>query len=241
MAKILVVDDDANFAHSLISAYRVYRHEVFYRADATSALRLAKRMHFDAIILSTHIHEQSGIEICRKLRAAGIESPIIFITNDNSLDTLQAALAQGGDGYLVRPFTPAELMIRTQAILVRPPRPQQIQRWNQLQLNDHNCQVVMRSQLLQLSRREYALLSYMLRYPTKIHHRMELVRLLADLGKNVDEACIDVHICNLRKRLKQAKSESLIQTVYGLGYRINISALKKYELHNPLPDNYIIS
>lgn len=241
MAKILVADDDASFAQTIISAYRVYRHEVFYRADGAAALRLAKRVHFDAVILNTQLQKRSGIDVCRRLRSAGIDSPIIFLAGDSSIDTLQAALAEGGDGYMVKPFAPAELMIRTQAMLVRPPRAHHLQRWNHLQLNDHNCQIMLHTKLLQLSRREYALLSHMLRYPTKIHYRAELVRLLADLGKTVDESCIDVHICNLRKRLKTLGNDKLIQTVYGLGYRLDLAPLRKYQLQNPLPDNHIIS
>lgn len=221
--KILIVEDDTSIAQAIAAMLTQQQHcLVDIAADGQEGWELTTAFSYDLILLDVMLPKRDGISLCRQWRREGCQVPILMLTaKDTSTDKVMG-LDAGADDYVVKPFDFPELIARIRALLRRgcaalPP----VLEWGDLHLNPSNCEVNYGQQVLHLTPKEYALLELFLRHPQRTFSRSLIVDRLWNLEDPPQEDTIKSYIKSLRQKLKTAGAPSdLIETVYGLGYRL---------------------
>ena len=220
MPHILIVEDEAAIADTLIYALQAEGFSTTWLSLAQEALALQERSPADLLILDIGLPDISGFEACKRLRRFS-EVPVIFLTARNEEIDRVVGLEIGADDYVVKPFSPREVTARVKAILKRVgPREAVAPAANgPFQLDIERVQIHYRGQLLSLTRHEFRLLQTLLGQPERVFSREQL---LDHLGVAVDvgyERSIDSHIKSLRAKLRGVAADAEpIQTHRGLGY-----------------------
>ncbi|WP_254173532.1 response regulator [Planktothrix pseudagardhii] len=220
--KILLVEDDEMTANILAQELTTHHYTVEIATDGQMGLELAQAMPYDLLILDIMLPNLDGINLCRQLRSHGSQIPILLLSaKENSSDRVMG-LEAGADDYVIKPYELPELMARIQALLRRgsstlPP----VLTWEKLQLQPEACQVTYDGQLLHLTPKEYSILELFLRNPRRIFSRSAILDHIWPSGEFPQEDAVSTQIKGLRQKLKGAGiTINLIETVYGLGYRL---------------------
>jgi DNA-binding response OmpR family regulator len=221
--KILIVEDDDRIAKPLAEALRHQQHGVAIASDGLEGWELAVSGQYDLILLDLMLPGMDGLTLCRKLRVAGHQTLILMLTARDTTSDMVIGLDAGADDYLVKPFKIEELAARIRALSRRSNETKpNILTHGYLQLDPSTCEATYTNQPLSLTPKEYRLLECFLRSPGKVFSRSDLLDKLWELDALSGEETIKTHIANLRRKLKAAGcSEEAIETVYGLGYRLN--------------------
>lgn len=220
--KILLVEDDAQTAAMLVKELTAHHHKVDRVRDGQTGWELAQSYSYDLILLDVVVPELDGIQLCRRLRDTGNQSPILLLTAKDSVSDRLLGLEAGADDYVVKPFDLSELLARIRALLRRgsailPP----VLIWEKLQLNPDSREVFYAEKLLRLTPKEYELLELFLRHPQRIFSRAALLERIWALDEFPGEAAVTTQIKGLRHKLKAAGLiPDPIETAYGLGYRL---------------------
>lgn len=220
--KILLVEDDQGLAQGLETALTRQRYTVDRASDGQMGWEFAEGLSYDLILLDLRLPKLDGISLCKRLRSQGNPTPILLMTAQNSSTQKVEGLDAGADDYLVKPFEMPELLARVRALLRRgsdtlPP----VLEWGELRLDPGNCQVTYQGKRLKLTAKEYELLELLLRHPHRIFSQSALLDHVWSFDDPPSETAVRTQIKGLRQKLKQAGSQSdLIETVYGLGYRL---------------------
>ena len=220
MPHILIVEDEAAIADTLVFALQGEGFTTTWLSLAEAALEYQQRTPADLLILDVGLPDISGFEACRRLRRFS-EVPVIFLTaRDAEIDRV-VGLEIGADDYVVKPFSPREVAARVRAILKRmAPRPlESLAAVGPFRVDSERVQIHYREQQLVLTRHEFRLLQTLLAQPERVFSREQLLDALgvpADAGY---ERNIDSHIKSLRAKLRQVAADAEpIQTHRGLGY-----------------------
>jgi len=176
---------------------------------------------YDIFLLDWMLPGVSGIEICRTIRKENKTVPIIFLTAKDTVDDTVFGLEAGANDYLKKPFAFEELLARIKVLLRSKAGEQTIFETEQIQLNTEAHQVTKNGQPVELTQKEFALLEYLLRNKGKVCRRTRIIEKIWDVHFDKDTSVIDVFINALRKKLDTQGTESFIQTVRGVGYRVN--------------------
>ncbi len=222
--RILLVEDDERIADALAEDLSDQNHVVEVAQDGQAGWEFAEAYDFDLMLLDVMLPRLNGIQLCQKLRASGYSTPILMLTARDTVADRVVGLDAGADDYVVKPFHLPELSARIRALMRRgestlPP----ILIWGDLHLNPSTCEVTYKAQELSLSPKEYGLLEFFLRHQRRVFSRGQLLEQLWGFEDMPEEATVKAHIRGLRKKLKQAGAPDLIETVYGLGYRLQES------------------
>ncbi|KJK16393.1 two-component system response regulator CreB [Pseudomonas sp. NPDC087612] len=220
MPHILIVEDEAAIADTLIFALQGDGHSTEWVTLGSAALEQQRQRPADLIILDIGLPDISGFETCRQLRRFS-EVPVMFLSaRDGEIDRV-VGLEIGADDYVVKPFSPREVAARVRAILKRmAPRAEPVVSAAELfQVDTLRMQIHYRGQALSLTRHEFRLLQSLLEQPERVFSREQLldaVGVAADAGY---ERSIDSHIKSLRAKLRAVAADAEpIQTHRGLGY-----------------------
>ncbi|OLP19074.1 hypothetical protein BST81_07635 [Leptolyngbya sp. 'hensonii'] len=227
--RILLVEDDQNIAGVLTDALTEQRYAVDVARDGQEGLDLAESVNYDLILMDVGLPKLDGLSLCRKLRAKNYHMPILLLTaRDTSNDKIMG-LDAGADDYVVKPFNIAELAARIRALLRRGEVPSSpILQWGDLCLDPTTCQVTYGSQSLPLSPKEYSLLELFLRNNRRVFSRSAILDHLWSFDDSPGEDTVKAHIKGLRQKLRAVGAADLIETVYGLGYRLReLDSLQK--------------
>jgi len=224
--KIVVIDDE----HSVQEVVRAYLekdgYQVFVAGNGAEGLALAERVGPALIVLDLMLPDISGEEICEEVRGRS-DVPILMLTAKASADERVAGLASGADDYLVKPFSPRELVARVRAVLRRTQgiesplvaRPSFDE--GRLEIDTVQHMVRRDGEAVDLTPNEFKLLTTLARYPGRAYSRFELVERVQGYDFDGDERTIDVHVKNLRKKIEpDAAHPRYIETVTGVGYRL---------------------
>lgn len=225
MPHILIVEDEASIADTLVYALQAEGFTTTWLQLAEPALALQERSPADLLILDVGLPDISGFEACKRLRRFS-EVPVIFLTaRDAEIDRV-VGLEIGADDYVIKPFSPREVAARVKAILKRmaPRVSAPVEAANgPFQLDAERVQIHYHGQLLGLTRHEFRLLQTLLGQPERVFSREQLldaVGVAADAGY---ERNIDSHIKSLRAKLRQVAADAEpIQTHRGLGYSLRL-------------------
>jgi len=223
MAKVLIVEDEAAIADTLVYALQAEGFATHWVAVAGEALALLENEAFDLVILDVGLPDISGFEACKRLRRFS-EVPVIFLTaRDGEIDRV-VGLEIGADDYVVKPFSPREVAARVKVILKRvAPRtaaePSAGEPLGPFRVDLLRYRIHFHGQLLPLTRHEFRLLETLLDQPGRVFSREQLLDALGVAPEAGYERNIDSHIKSLRAKLRVvAPAAAPIQTHRGLGY-----------------------
>ncbi|MFB2836447.1 response regulator transcription factor [Floridanema evergladense] len=220
--RILLIEDDDRIADALKEALTDQHYSVDIAADGEAGWEFIQLCTFDLILLDVMLPKLDGINLCRKLRRNNINIPVLMLTAKDSSTDKVIGLDAGADDYVVKPFDLPELSARIRALLRRgnPTLPPVLE-WEKLRLDPSKCQVNYAEKLLHLTPKEYALLELFLRNGSRVLSRSDIIDHLWTFEDPPAEETVKVHLKDLRKKLKTAGAPAdLIETVYGLGYRM---------------------
>lgn len=222
---LLIVEDDETIRETIRDALFVEGFEVSACADGREALELLKENNqpYALIVLDLMLPGMNGLELCRRLRASGDQTPILIVSaREHEMDRV-LGLEVGADDYLVKPFGMRELVARTRALLRRSTtqsNPPQILTHASLQLYPEECRVMRDGREINLSPKEYRLLELFMQHPRRVWSREKLLEQIWGHDFFGDSKTVDVHIRWLREKLEDNPSEPVfLQTVRGFGYR----------------------
>ena len=223
--RILLVEDEAQ-TRSVVEAY-LERDGYWVTAvgDGARALEAFGVHRYDAIVLDLNLPEVPGEEVCRRIRDVS-DVPIIMLTAKGAEEERIAGLDLGADDYLVKPFSPRELVARVRALLRRSRSETEPQRphvaYGPLESDLAGHKVFVDGEEIELTASEYKLLTTLTRYPGRVYSRMELVEKVLGYDFEGYERAIDSHVKNLRAKLADdPKEPRFIHTVFGVGYRFD--------------------
>ncbi len=220
--RILLVEDDDRIAQPLAEGLKNEHHIVEIAQDGIEGWEYAMGVAYDLILLDLMLPKLDGITLCKRLRGARSKALILMLTAKDTTDDKVIGLDAGADDYLVKPFKLKELAARIRALSRRSHelKPQTLS-YQALQLEPSTGEVSYESNLLSLTPKEYLILEYFLRHPKQILTRSNILDKLWEFDKSSGEGTIKTHLTNLRSKLKAAGSkDNLIETVYGIGYRL---------------------
>jgi two-component system OmpR family response regulator len=225
MASILIVDDDPHIREVVEFALQRAGHQVIARDNGRHALEALKEAP-DLVVLDILMPDLDGIEVCRRIRQTSVV-PVLFLSSkDDELDKV-IGLEVGGDDYITKPFSSRELVARVKAMLRRvelarqPKEASQLRRQGLLTVDSERFEVTWRGQPVVLTVTEFGILETLLESPGKVYTRGELVERAYKFDNHVTERTIDTHVKRIRKKFQSGTQP--IETVFGLGYRLDAS------------------
>jgi len=220
--KILVVDDERAVRDSLRRALELQGYEVELAADGAEALtRLNANGHPDAIVLDILMPEVDGLEVCRRLRRAGNNVPVLMLTARDAVGNRVEGLDAGADDYLVKPFALDELLARVRALLRRGAASVDgVLRFADLELDPQTREVRRGGERIELTRTEFNLLELFMLNPRQVLTRSIIFERVWGYDFGFASNSLDVYIGYLRRKTEARGTSRLIQTVRGVGYAL---------------------
>jgi diguanylate cyclase (GGDEF)-like protein len=221
--RILLVDDDEIFSELLKANLVEQNYVVDVAEDGIDGWDYIEAGNYDLIILDVMLPKLDGISFCRKLRAKGLQVPVLLLTARGISDDKIAGLDAGADDYAVKTISLPELEARIRALLRRKTTTASpVLTWADLQLDPSKCEVKYGEILLNLTAKEYGLLELFMQNSQKIHSQNSILSQLWSLeDEPPSPETVRALIKRLRQKLKPVGADNLIETVYGMGYRLN--------------------
>lgn len=234
--RILVTEDDPILAPMLKEALTHQHHVVDIAGDGEMGWEYADALTYDLILLDIDLPKLDGLNLCRRLRQEGYEGAIILLTGRHQSTDKVTGLDAGADDYVVKPCTLEELNARIRAVMRRRQTyAQSVLVWGDLCLNPKTCEVTYRQESLSLSAKEYSLLELFLRHPQRIFSSSSILDYLWSFPDSPGEDTVRAHVKRLRRKLKDVGAEGIIETIYGMGYRMKALPPKASEKEIPPP------
>jgi DNA-binding response OmpR family regulator len=221
--RILLVEDDVVLAETLAEALTDQRYVVDIATDGEVGWHQVKTLDYDLVVLDVMLPELDGISLCRQLRSQGYRLPILMLSACDTLNDEVTGLDVGADDYVVKPVDLQKLFARIRALLRRGSlTASPVLEWGNLHLNPSTYEVSYGGIPIHLTPKEYALLELLLRNGRRVLSRSAMIEHVWSLESPPEEHTVKVHIRGLRQKLKAVgASEELIETVHGMGYRLN--------------------
>lgn len=218
--RILLVEDDTRTAAFIIKGLRQQGFSIDHAIEGEMGLRLAENEEYDATVVDIMLPGIDGLTLVQRLRAAGIDTPVLFLSAKKSVHDRIAGLQIGGDDYLVKPFAFAELVARLQALLRRRKTPVEttVLRVADLAMDLIARKVVREDREIELQHREFALLEYLLRHRGRVVSKMMILDHVWGYDFDPQTNVVEARICRLRDKIDRDFDSKLIHTVRGVGY-----------------------
>ena len=222
MPDCLIIDDDASIAATICEYFTLFDVSCEYAVDYEMGMKAVAEKKPSIVLLDINLGEQSGFELCKKLRTTS-DVPIIFLSARNTDDDVLAALGVGGDDYITKPFSMAVLLAKTKAMLKRsaPAKDAAIQptmRFGHVEIDRQSDRVMRKGRVVKLKPLELKLLLYLLDNKGRSITKDELLQNVWG-DTFVGEGTLSVHIRHLREKLEDIPSEPrFIKTMWGSGY-----------------------
>ncbi|MDY7053160.1 two-component system response regulator RppA [Limnospira fusiformis] len=220
--RILLVEDDPEQREPIHAALTRYGHIVDGVEDGTTALWLMNETEYDLLILDWMLPGEDGIILCKNYRQMGKTSPVLMLTAKDTTADKVMGLDAGADDYLVKPVDLQELLARIRALRRRSPLwVGDILAVKGLSLNLDTMILTWGNDSLKLKSRDFQLLEYMMRHPHQVLTHNQIEQALWEWGEEPESNAVVARVKRLRKTLKAIKIDSWIETVYGMGYRLD--------------------
>jgi len=223
--RILVVEDEPVAAEVLAKGLREHAYAVDIAADGVAALEQASTNDYDLIVLDILIPRLNGLDVCSRLRADGLTTPILMLTARGGLDQRVEGLDAGADDYLPKPYHFPELLARVRALLRRGPAlAPAVLSLRDLTVDTRGRRVERAGRAIALTTKEYALLEYLLRRQGQVVGRADIAEHVWDDSFDPMSNLIEVYIQRLRRKIDDGQPVKLIQTQRGAGYSLGIDS-----------------
>ena len=217
--KVLIVEDNPSVARLLRQA----AHEAGYApqliGDGGEAIARLLQENFDLILLDMMLPGLDGLEVLRRLRGAGVLTPVLVITARDALQDKVDGLDAGADDYIVKPFQVAELLARMRALLRRGSNHSPVLQVSDLELDPATRQAARDGQAIALSATEYSLLEYLMRHAGRVLTRSQILDHVWQYDFGGQDNVLDVYISYLRQKIDKGRDQKLIHTARGVGFR----------------------
>jgi two-component system OmpR family response regulator/two-component system response regulator QseB len=221
--RILLVEDDHMLARTMLSMLRADQNTVDWLDDGQQALNALANEHFDLAILDLTLPRVDGLDIIRRTREQGNQTPVIILTARSELDKKLQGLDAGADDYLTKPFVMAELKARIRAVTRRGAASSNADARltvGGLALNTETGHLTLDGKTTALPRSEFQILHYLMRNPNQVATRRRLEEQLYGWEQGAESNALEVHIHHLRRRI----GKSSIRTIRGVGYLLDSQA-----------------
>jgi len=217
---ILLVEDDLETAGHVITGLQQAGYDVRHCADGAEALAIAQAHSFDLLIVDRMLPSLDGLAVVSRLRTNGSSTPVLVLSALGAVDQRIEGLKAGGDDYLVKPFSLAELLARVEALLrrARGSSPGSLLKVGDLELNRMSRRVTRAGREIDLTAREFQLLEFLMQHPGQVVTRTMLLESVWDLHFDPQTNLVDVHISRLRQAIDRDFTPPLLHTVRGAGY-----------------------
>lgn len=221
--RVLLVEDEAAIAGFLKEGLEEEGFAVDLAGNGRKGLEMAidNLKEYDIILLDWMLPGISGIEICRSIRKENKLVPVIFLTAKDTVDDTVFGLEAGANDYLRKPFAFEELLARIRVLTRNKFGDQQIFESGSIVLNTEAHIVTNNGQAVELTQKEFALLEYLISRKGNVCRRSRIIEKIWDIHFDKDTSVIDVFINTLRRKLDEPGKGSFIQTIRGIGYRVN--------------------
>lgn len=222
--RLLIIEDDRDAADYLVKAFREVGHVADLANDGEEGLALAMDGQYDVMIVDRMLPKLDGLTVIGTLRAKDIETPALILSALGQVDDRVKGLRAGGDDYLPKPYSFAELLARVEVLARRRGgREEMIYRVGDLELDRLSHQVMRNGTEIVLQPREFRLLEYLMKHAGQVVTRTMLLENVWDYHFDPQTNVIDVHISRLRSKIDKGFSQPLLHTVRGAGYVVRDS------------------
>jgi two-component system, OmpR family, manganese sensing response regulator len=219
---ILLVEDDLAQLEPLQAALSQAGHIVDAIADGETAQWLISRKDYDLLILDWMLPQVSGVSLCQRYRQAGKTAPVLMLTAKDTIADKVTGLDAGADDYLVKPVDVVELLARVRALRRRSPLWQGDQlSFGDLHLHLNSLTLERDQKTTQLSSREFQLMEYLMRHPRQVLSHDQIEQALWGWGTEPESNAVTTLVRRLRQRLQAVGAKDWLETIYGMGYRLN--------------------
>ena len=222
-ARILIVDDEPNIVELLAVSLKFQGFEVATASNGTEGLDRARSFRPDAVILDVMMPGMDGFGMLRRLRADGIDAPVLFLTAKDSVSDRVAGLTAGGDDYVTKPFSLEEVVARLRGLMRRAGASagaaDPILRVGDLTLNEDSHEVFRGDDEIELTATELELLRFLMRNPRRVLSKSQILDRVWSYDFGGRETVVELYISYLRKKI-DAGREPMIHTVRGAGYML---------------------
>jgi two-component system, OmpR family, response regulator len=220
--RILVIEDEEQLAQLIARVLRGQHYTVDVALDGAQGLDLAYTGVYDAIVLDRMLPGVDGMDVCRDLRAANVETPILFLSARRETPERVEGLEAGADDYLGKPFAFSELLARVRVLTRRGVRPLQpdVLRVGDLTFDRYTHRVAVAGKEVVLSPREVGLLEYLMRNTGQVLSRDQILEHVWGYDVEPEGNTVDLYVHYLRRKLAAAGAPGVIETVRGVGYMI---------------------
>ena len=223
--RVLLIEDDTATAQSIELMLKSEGFNVYTTDLGEEGVDLGKLYDYDIILLDINLPDMSGYEVLKALRVSKVGTPILILSGLAAIEDKVKGLGFGADDYMTKPFSPRELLARTRALLRRSRQFQpaaQAQPALALQIDEQGQRILLHSQTMDLTRREYQLLQSLIQSAGRILSRDALLEQIWGLGSESTDRTVDTHIKTLRAKLRERlPGQEVIITHRGLGYSLN--------------------
>jgi two-component system alkaline phosphatase synthesis response regulator PhoP len=222
--RILLIEDEPGLLIAIPDLLAGEGYEVESAQDGESGLSMASTGRFDAIILDIMLPRKSGFEVCRELRMRGNDTAILMLTARGQVTDRVIGLKLGADDYVTKPFDPAELLARLEALLRRTKKPGSVPvqkfGFGNVEIDFRRAEVWKNGQRVNLAGKELQLLQYLIDNRERVVPREEIMQQVWEYANDSSSRTIDTHVAWLRQKLEDSpQSPRHIQTIRGKGYR----------------------
>lgn len=220
---MVVVDDEAPI-RELVRSYLLREGmEVFTAEDGASAIAAVGRLNPDVVVLDLMLPGLDGVEVCRQLRTFSDAYVVMLTARGEEVDRI-VGLSIGADDYMVKPFSPRELVARVRALLRRPRSARSMAQIAGLEVDSATRQVSVDGRGIRLTNTEFALLEALARDPGVVFTRAQLLEMVWGSDFVGDDHVLDVHVGNLRRKLgDDSATPRFVETVRGIGFRLVVA------------------
>ncbi|MDJ0694345.1 two-component system response regulator RppA [Mastigocoleus sp. MO_188.B34] len=219
---ILLVEDDPRQLEPLHAALSGVGHIVDAVEDGETAQLLLAQKEYDLLILDWMLPNVSGITLCNNYRKTGKTSPVLMLTAKDTTKDKVTGLDAGADDYLVKPVDVIELLARVRALGRRSPLWQgDTLKLGDLELHLHSLVLQRGEARVQLSTREFQFMEYLMRHPKQVLSRDQIEQTLWEWGTHPESNAVSTLVRRLRHRLESVGVKDCLETIYGMGYRLN--------------------
>jgi two-component system copper resistance phosphate regulon response regulator CusR len=221
MMHVLLVEDDTELAREVAAGLGEVDARVVVARDLAEGLRAAHREELDVIILDVMLPGGSGFELCRVLRADGLQTPILMLTARDTVDDRVTGLDAGADDYLIKPFALQELLARVRALARRRPAlAPRVVRVADLEVDLAGKRARRGGRVIELTAKEFALLECFALHPDEVLDRAAITAHVWDDNHDPFTNVLEVLVRRLRRKLDEGFEPKLIHTMRGAGYRL---------------------
>ena len=224
--RLLVVEDDRDAADYLVKAFREVGHVADAANDGEDGLGMAADGEYDVLIIDRMLPKLDGLALIGSLRAKGVETPVLILSALGQVDDRIKGLRAGGDDYLPKPYSFAELLARVEVLSRRRGGrgEETVLRVGDLVLDRMSREVKRGEEEVVLQPREFRLLEYLMKHAGQVVTRTMLLENVWDYHFDPQTNVIDVHISRLRSKIDKGFSQPLVHTIRGAGYMIRDGA-----------------